>query len=84
VPEAKVGLPTFFRLLRDHYEGTPYDLTVGPAAGPYGTPNRWGPGEGEREVAGGWERAISMHRSLFSFVAQVRPPPRRAPRAPRR
>lgn len=26
---------------RDHFEGTPYDLTQGIAAGPYGDPNRF-------------------------------------------
>lgn len=31
-------------VLRDHYEGTPFDLTKGPAAGPWGTPDRWGGG----------------------------------------
>ena len=30
------------RILRDHYEGTAYDLTKGIAAGPYGNPNRYG------------------------------------------
>ncbi|KAF0774219.1 hypothetical protein AaE_002079, partial [Aphanomyces astaci] len=29
------------RFHRDHYENTPYDLTQGPAAGPYGNPNRY-------------------------------------------
>ncbi|RHY32115.1 hypothetical protein DYB32_002856 [Aphanomyces invadans] len=30
------------RVQRDHYEGTNADLTKGPAAGPYGDPNRYG------------------------------------------
>ena len=30
------------KILRDHYEGTTYDLTKGIAAGPYGNPNRYG------------------------------------------
>jgi dipeptidase len=30
---------------RDHYEGTAYDLTRGLAAGPYGDPSRFDPGE---------------------------------------
>jgi len=72
-PEKLLSVRGFFAILRDHYEGTPFDMTVGPAAGPFGSPNRWGPGAGERDVPGGWERAISMHRSLFSFVAQARP-----------
>ena len=29
-----------FALMRDHYEGTPYDMTKGVDAGPFGTPNR--------------------------------------------
>ncbi len=30
------------RYQRDHYEGTDFDLTKGPAAGPYGNPDRYG------------------------------------------
>ena len=55
--------------LRDHYEGTPYDLTKGMAAGPHGTPNR-GPVHG---LAGQWERAISMYRTSYSYVLEPRP-----------
>ena len=30
---------------RDLYEGTPFDLTKGPAGGPYGNPGRWDGGD---------------------------------------
>ena len=32
-----------FALLRDHFEGTEFDMTQGVDAGPYGLPNRWRP-----------------------------------------
>merc|ERR1712003_454074 len=57
--------------LRDHYEGTRYDLTVGMAARPFGTPNR-GP-KPENATAGVWERAISMHRTSFSWICEAKP-----------
>jgi len=58
-------------VLRDHYEGTAYDLTQGMAAGPFGTPNRM-QGDGGAKT-GLWERAISMHRTSYSFVCEARP-----------
>lgn len=57
-------------LLGDHYEGTPYDLTAGMAAGPFGTPNR-GP-LAPRGITGIWERAISLHRSSWSLVIEAK------------
>ena len=48
---------------RDYYEGTPYDMTVGMAAGPGGTPDRFGGcsdcGAKKETVNGGWERTIA-------------------------
>jgi len=58
-------------VLRDHYEGTAYDLTKGMAAGPFGSPNR-GPVP-PRGSMGLWERAISMHRGSWSYVLEARP-----------
>jgi hypothetical protein len=55
---------------RDHYEGTPYDLTKGMAAGPFGNPNRAVAVPG---VIGKWERAISMHRTSWAFVLEAKP-----------
>ncbi|TDH66332.1 hypothetical protein CCR75_007358 [Bremia lactucae] len=57
-------------LLRDHYEDTRYDMTKGLAAGPFGSPVRWSGDSGG--VVGGWERPISMYRTLFAIVLQSR------------
>eukprot|EP00928_Gymnodinium_smaydae_P079509 TRINITY_DN63415_c0_g1_i1.p1 TRINITY_DN63415_c0_g1~~TRINITY_DN63415_c0_g1_i1.p1 ORF type:complete len:688 (+),score=132.89 TRINITY_DN63415_c0_g1_i1:76-2064(+) len=70
VPAKGVTLEMVQSTFRDHYEGTPYDLTVGMAAGPYGNPNR---GHGPDDVPGQWERAISMYRASWSFVLECKP-----------
>ncbi|OQR87069.1 peptidase [Achlya hypogyna] len=68
-PDGLVNITDVFRLLRDHYEGTPYDMTKGLGAGPFGNPIRFdGP---FFNVSGGWERSISMYRTMFAFVLQI-------------
>jgi dipeptidase len=57
--------------------GTPYDLTKGLQAGPFGDPSRWDGARNqnmtyEQLLSGGYERAISMFRTSYSFVAQAR------------
>ncbi|MCP4659358.1 MAG: hypothetical protein GY856_28440, partial [bacterium] len=72
-----------FGLYRDHYEGTPFDLTRGVAAGPYGDPHRFfGPYEPlitpvciddyPRGFAGAWERPISVFDQGYTYVGQIR------------
>lgn len=72
-PDSKLGTADVMALMRDHYEGTDYDMTTGLAAGPFGTPNRWRPiaweVDGERYS---WERPISTQQTGFSFVSQSR------------
>ncbi|KDO20635.1 hypothetical protein SPRG_12992 [Saprolegnia parasitica CBS 223.65] len=51
--------------------GTPFDLTKGVAAGPFGDPVRYATAKGNL-TSGNWERAISMHRTTHSFVLQTR------------
>lgn len=69
------------RIQRDHYEGTPYDLTQGPGAGPFGDPQRFDPSTNENGLSpselieGAFERAISMFRTSYSIVAQARSGP---------
>ena len=72
-PDRKLALADVFDLMRDHYEGTEFDMTVGVDAGPYGAPDRWRPIAWEvdgREYS--WERPISTQQTGFSFVSQSR------------
>ena len=72
-PDHKLSTADVMDLMRDHYEGTAYDMTVGLDAGPFNTPNRWRPMTWE--VDGNmysWERPISTQQTGFSFVSQSR------------
>ncbi len=72
-PDKKLDLADVFSLMRDHYEGTEYDMTKGVDAGPYGTPNRNRPITWEADgVKQAWERPISTQQTGFSFVSQSR------------
>jgi dipeptidase len=72
-PDKKLSVADVFSLMRDHYEGTDYDMTKGIDAGPYGTPNRWRPMHWMVDsVEYAWERPISTQQTAFSFVSQSR------------
>lgn len=72
-PDEKLSLHDVFDLMRDHYEGTDYDMTKGVDAGPYGTPNRWRPMNWKvNDAEYVWERPISTQQTGFSFVSQSR------------
>ena len=72
-PNRKLTVQDCMALMRDHYEGTPMDMTQDPGAGPFHCPYRWRPMEfaidGQTYVH---ERAISTQQTGFSFVAQCR------------
>jgi dipeptidase len=72
-PDAPLSLADVFALMRDHYEGTDYDMTHGIDAGPYGSPHRWRPLDWQVDsVAYTWERPISTQQTAYSFVSQSR------------
>jgi len=72
-PDAKLGVADVFALMRDHYEGTPMDMTTGVAAGPFGCPVRVQPMGWELDGDPyTWERPISTKKTGFSFVSQCR------------
>jgi len=59
--------------MRDHYEGTDFDMRAGLDSGPYNTPNRWRPIFYELDGRTySWERPISTQQTGFSFVSQSR------------
>lgn len=73
-PRAKVSPKTVFDCMRDHYEGTPMDMTTDLGAGGSACPYRWRPME--FEVDGTTyinERATATQQTGFWFVAQARP-----------
>ncbi len=73
VPDKKLSVQDIFSLVRDHYEGTAYDMTVVPEGGPFGNPNRVAPLQWEAGSAEySWERPVSVFYTSFSFVAQLR------------
>lgn len=72
-PDKKLALADVFSLMRDHYEGTDFDMTRGVDAGPYGTPNRNRPMDWQVDEADYvWERPISTQQTGFTFVSQSR------------
>lgn len=75
-PDQKIGVRDVMSLMRDHFEGTEYDMTKEYAAGPFGNPYRWKPLafklDGDTVSSYGWERPISTQQTAFSFVSQLR------------
>lgn len=69
----KLSVRDAMGLMRDHYEGTPLDMTKGIDAGPFGSPLRARPItftlDGQTYA---WERPISTQQTGCSFVAQMR------------
>ncbi len=72
-PDSLVSVSDVMRMMRDHFEGTPLDMTKDIGAGPYKLPYRWRPLDWEVDsVLYCNERAVSTQQTGFSFVAQSR------------
>ena len=72
-PDQKLDVRDVMQLMRDHFEGTEFDMTKDVGAGPYKLPYRWRPMnfkvDGQEYLH---ERAISTQQTGFSFVSQSR------------
>lgn len=72
-PDRKLSLADVMSLMRDHYEGTDYDLKRGLDAGPWHYPLRTRPmGFTVGDTAYTWERPISTQQTGFSMITQAR------------
>lgn len=72
-PRAKVSPKTVFDCMRDHYEGTPMDMTTDIGAGGSKCPYRWRPMTFEVDgVEYTNERATATQQTGFWFVGQAR------------
>ena len=72
-PKEKISLQMLAEMMRDHYEGTPFDMREGVAAGDNGRPYRWR--EPNFEVDGvkyRHERPIATQQTGFWFIGQCR------------
>lgn len=71
--DTKLSVRDVQRAMRDHYEGTPLDITKDLGAGPFETPYRFSPLTFKVDGVEYFnERPISTQQSAFSFVAQMR------------
>ncbi|MCQ2186676.1 MAG: C69 family dipeptidase [Bacteroidales bacterium] len=72
-PSRKLSIEDVARVMRDHYEGTPMDMTTDIGAGGNALPYRWRPmtfKSGDNTYYN--ERAIATQQTGFWFVAQSR------------
>ncbi len=75
-PDRKISLRDMMELMRDHFEGSPMDMTRDIGAGPFVLPYRWRPmswkADKEAKEEYFFERAVSTQQTAYSFVAQSR------------
>lgn len=72
-PDKKLSLEDVMSLMRDHYDGTEFDMKKGVASGPYNTPIRFRPLTWEFEGKEYFnERPISTPQTGWSYISQSR------------
>ena len=72
-PQKKVSVKALADVMRDHYEGTPMDMTVDIGAGGNALPYRWRPMDYEYDGKTYLnERAIATQQTGFWFIGQAR------------
>ena len=72
-PKKKLSVQDVMNCMRDHYEGTPFDVTQDAGAGPFTSPYRTTPLSWEYDGKKYFnERPISTQQTSYTVVAQLR------------
>lgn len=72
-PDKKLTAQDVMSMMRDHFEGTDFDMTLDVGAGPYKCPYRWRPMTWTIDnVEYVHDSAVSTQQTGFSFIAQSR------------
>jgi len=72
-PNRKISAQDMMDFMRDHFQGTKFDMTQDVGAGPFEVPYRWRPLTWKvDEVEYTNERAVATQQTGFSFVSQSR------------
>lgn len=72
-PNRKVSAQDIKNCMRDHYDGTPLEITQGPASGPFHSKLRYGKLGFQLDSVQYWyERPTATQQTGWSFVAQMR------------
>ena len=78
-PAAKLSVQDVASLYRDHYEGTPFDMRLGPGGGPWSSPTRYyssqdsgDPDVHFKNLVGAWERPLSVYYCVEMHISQLR------------
>ena len=66
-PERKLSVHDIFKIAGDYYQGTEYDLSKGPQAGPWGNPLR-----ASNVGDGAYERSINTANTVMVFIGQAK------------
>ena len=72
-PQRKISVQDMMNFMRDHFQGTRFDMTQDVGAGPFRVPYRWRPLTWKVDgVEYTNERAVATQQTGFSFVTQSR------------
>lgn len=72
-PDYKLSVHNMMEFMRDHFEGTPMDMTQDIGAGPYRLPYRWRPLTWQvNDESYCNERAVATQQTGFSFITESR------------
>lgn len=73
LPKEKISVSDMAEAMRDHYEGTVWDMRQGIGAGPHGSPYRWKDADWTVDgVKYANERAVAVQQTGYWFISQSR------------